>query len=211
MRKISIAASGMLLLSVLGCAHNPTPAEVHQKQEVAASRGREQFSEELAQKNVAWYVYGSEPFTGFNRQAGLPEQKIGMDDAMDMSGYVRGHNESILQYMSGNGPVPGSFKAWEPQLYNQAIYFAMHQSEAQPLRIGGARLTSPGGQYTVLIKSSGANAFALMIFTPTGQKDLSAPAGAQVASGELIFGPSGSDLAFTRWPATPQPIYAAVD
>jgi hypothetical protein len=209
-----------LLLSLAGCGHD-TPAEVHQKQEAAADRGRAKFSEELAQKNLTWYVTAGGNFTGFDRNTGLPEQLVTSTGTVEpySADFIRGHNDAILNYIASNGPVPGSFKPWENQLYHQAIYFDMHRDQRpQQLRVGGAPARSDDGQYTLLLQPSGAtgnqitnSAFQLSVLTAAGEHATGPPAGISEPAAEVLFGPAGSDLAFTRWPSAGQPIYAALD
>lgn len=201
-----------MLLLMVGCRQD-SPEAVRQKQQGAAARGREKFEEELVQKKLTWYVYGGQSAGGFNQQTGLPEQVVstmnsqGSDLTPD---YVRAHNDAILQYMSQNGTVPGSFKPWEPQLYNPSVYFNLHASDVQQLKSTGQPVKSPDGQYTLIVQSVNGK-ISVSIITPEGQREVGAPAGVTVASADVLFGPSGSDLAFTRWPGTPQPIYAALD
>lgn len=196
-----------MLLLMMGCREN-TPEQVRQKQEDAAARGREKFEEELVQRKLTWYVYSGQSGGGFNQQTGLPEQSIspmtsnGSDVTAD---FVRAHNDAILRYMSENGTVPGSFRPWEAQLFNQSVQFNLHAADVQQLKQGGLPVTSPGGQYALVLQSS-----AISITTPDGQKQVGAPAGATASSVDILFGPSGSDLAFTRWPGS-QPVYAALD
>lgn len=209
-----------LMLALAGCGPD-APTMIRQKQSEAAGRGREKFSEELVQKNLTWYVLDNQNFSGFNRQTGLPEQLITGGGVVDpyTTDFVRGHNEAILKYIADNGPVPGSFKAWEPQLYHQSAYFDMRQDEhPQTLRIGGPPVKSPDGQYALTLQSSGASGalitrspFQVVVFTPAAQHQTASPAGVTQASADVLFGPPGSDLAFTRWPAAGKPVYAALD
>ena len=207
------------LLALPGCKHD-TPEEVHQKQLDAVARGRDQFSQELVQKNVSWYVPAGGSFTGFDANTGLPEQLISSSGIVDpfSADFVRGHNDAILQYISANGPVPGSFKAWEPQLFHQGAYFDMHRDEVQKLSRGAAPVKSADGQYTLVIVPSGGSgslitqsAFEVSVLTPGSQRSTSPPAGVSSDSAEVLFGPSGSDVAFTRWPGSGQPVYAAMN
>jgi hypothetical protein len=209
-----------LLLALVGCQHD-TPEAIHQKQAEAAGRGRDKFSEELVQKNLTWYVPAGSNFTGFDRNSGLPEQLITGSGVVDpyTADFIRGHNDAILQYIATNGPVPGSFKPWEAQLYHQAAYFDMHQDEQpQKLRAGGAPVKSPDGRYTLVLQPSGGTGslitrspFELVTITATGQHAAAPPVGASEASADVLFGPSGSDLAFTRWTAAGHPVYGALD
>src|SRR5579863_10737590 len=93
-----------MLLLMAGCTNKDAPEIVRQKQQDAAARGREKFSEELVQKNLTWYVYGNDPYTGFHRQTGLPEQQItsGPNEPYTAD-FARAHNDAILQYISQNG------------------------------------------------------------------------------------------------------------
>jgi len=220
MTKTPLKLIALLILAVAaGCAHD-TPAEIRQKSEAAAARGRDKFREELVQKNVTWYVYGGKPFNGFDRETGLPEQSVtsNLDDPVNQD-FARGHNEAIVDYMSHNGPVPGSFKPWENNLYHQSIYFDLHKDEQpQQLRVG-VPIKSLDGQYSLVLQRSGASKspitqspYQVMVFSPAGQNETTTPAGASEPTAEVLFGPGGSDLAFTRWPTTAgEPIYAALN
>jgi hypothetical protein len=209
-----------LLLVLPGCRHD-SPEEIHQKQMDAASRGRDRFSEELVQKNVTWYVPAGSNFTGFDANTGLPEQLISSTGLVDPfnSEFIRGHNDAILQYISVNGPVPGSFKPWVAQLYHQPAYFDLHKDESpQKLSAGAPPVKSPDGQYTLVIVPSGGSGnlitrtpYELSVLTASGQHSAPPPAGVSEPSAEVLFGPNGSDLAFTRWPGAGQPIYAALN
>jgi len=51
-----------------------------------------------------------------------------------------------------------------------------------------------------------------MVFSLSAQNETAIPAGASEPTAEVLFGPIGSDLAFTRWPTNAgEPIYAAID
>jgi hypothetical protein len=197
-----------------GCAHQVTPEEARAKTEQAMASGRDKFYEELAQKNVTWYVLGGQTSTGYNRQTGLPEQMIPSGGGETQNaGYVKSHNDAILNYISTNGPIPGSFGAYESSLFDQAGYFKSHSDE-QPLQLkDGNPITSPDGQYTLSIgRPGGATATQLMVEGPDGRHQVALPAGASEPSAEVLFGPAGSDLAFTRWPgAGGELVYAALN
>ena len=221
MKEPSLIVIGLVLcVAAAGCAAHDSPAEVRQKSEQAAARGQDKFNEELVTKSVTWYVGGGQPFSGFDAQSGLPEQAMstGLADPFSAD-FVRGHNAAILKYMAQNGPVPGSFKPWENNLYHQAVYFDLHKDE-QPQRMRlGIPIKSLDGQYTLVLQRSGASKspitqspFQLMVFSPAGQNETTIPAGASEPAAEVLFGPNGSDLAFTRWPASAgEPIYGALD
>jgi hypothetical protein len=210
----------VLLGIASGCAHQVTPEEIHAKSEQSAANGRDKFHEEMVQKNVTWYVYGGQPFTGFNRATGLPEQLISSGPAeFQNADFAKGHNDAILSYMATDGLVPGSFTPWENDLYHQASFFETH-SDQKPMSLkAGQPVTSPGGKYTLSIERSGASsspitqsAYQLSVHGPDGAHQSATPAGASEPTAEVLFGPNGSDIAFTRWPSTGgQPVYAAVN
>jgi hypothetical protein len=212
--------TAIFLSLTAGCAHEPTVQEVHQKQEAAADRGRAKFSDELVAGNVAWYVTNSGALTGFNRQTGLPEQLIGAttDEPM-IDDFVKAHNDAILNYITQSGPIPGSFKGYVNQLDHQAIYFDTHQSDGvQTLKLGGESLHSPDGAYALSLRASGATlaqittaGSQLVITGPGGEHQSPAPSGTAGGTADVLFAPAGSNLAFTRWPGSGQPIYAALD
>src|SRR6185312_15617083 len=158
MKESKFLAGIVILLSIVaGCAHQVTPEEIHAKAEQSSANGRDKFYEELVQKNVTWYVYGGQAFTGFNRATGLPEQMISSGPAeYQNADFARGHNDAILSYMATNGLVPGSFTRWENDLYHQASYFETHRDQ-QPMTLKvGQPVTAPGGKYVLSIERSGA-------------------------------------------------------
>lgn len=216
----SVAIGIVLLLA--GCTGQPDPAaRMRQQQDQAIARGKRAFSEELAQHNLTWYVYGDQTFTGFDRNTGLPEQIVsaGVVDPVD-SVFAKAHNDQILEYMARNGPPPGSFKQWEPQLFNQAEYFT-RQSRTEPpvqLRVGGPPVKSPDGRYTLVLQWADSSTALitrpgpqLLIVTAQGQHETSAPAGGTDTSAEILFTRENPDLAFTRWLREGKPTYAALD
>lgn len=210
-----------LVSCLAGCTPKPDPQVVaRQRSEQAAARGREKFNDELVQKNVTWYVGPGQSFSGFDANTGLPEQAItaGVDETASPD-FVRAHNEAVLKYMAQNGPVPGSFKAFENNIDHQAIYFDLHKDEQPQALRTGVPLRSPGGDYTLVVQRSGASLspitqspYQLIVLGPTGRKETAVPAGASEPNAEVLFAPAGSDLAFTRWPSNGgQTIYAALD
>jgi hypothetical protein len=215
--KLLISIACLLLVSA-GCAHQVTPEEIRAKSDQAAARGRDKFGEELVQKNVTWYVVNGQSFTGFDRNSGLPEQLMGSGtgDALN-SEFARGHNEAVLEYIANNGIVPGSFKPWENNLFHQAVYFDLHADQKPATLRPGVTVTSPGGDYTLLLQKSGTgggstSGYQVVVSDLSGQHQTAPPAGASEASGEVLFGPGGSDLAFTRWPsAGGEPVYGAMN
>jgi hypothetical protein len=218
MREAALVLMAFMLV-LPGCRHD-TPEEIHQRQTDAVSRGRDRFSEELVQRDVTWYVPAGSNFTGFDAGTGLPQQFINSSGIVDpfSADFIRGHNDAILQYIAANGPVPGSFKAWEPQLFHQAVYFEMHKDEIQKVASGSPPVKSPDGQYTLVIVPSGGSGslitrspVELSVLTAGEQHSTAPPAGVTQASADVLFGPNGSDLAFTRWPGAGQPIYAALN
>jgi len=64
-----------------------------------------------------------------------------------------------------------------------------------------------GGSGSLITRS----AFELSVLTAGAQHSTSPPAGVTQATADVLFGPSDSDLAFTRWPGAGQPIYAALN
>jgi hypothetical protein len=202
---IAILLSGVC---AAGCAHKPTPEEIKAKSEQAAGNGRSRFYEELSQRNVTWYVPG-QTSTGFNAETGLPEQPVStLPPDMRGADFVKAHNDAVLEYMRDNGPIPGSFFPWENDLFHQASFWtARGDQQPQTLR-PGQPVTSPGGQYTLTLQGSGTP--QILVQSDAGQKQSPAPAGASEPTADVLFGPSGSDLAFTRWPGG-EPVYAAMN
>ncbi|HEY8750659.1 MAG TPA: hypothetical protein VIM11_21925 [Tepidisphaeraceae bacterium] len=194
----------LLTIVVTGCAHQTTPEEARAKSEQSIASGRDKFYEELVQKNVTWYVTGGQKSTGFNRETGLPEQTVSAD-----AEFVKSHNGAIRSYIAANGPVPGSFLPWESSLFDQAGYFKAHSDE-QPAQLKeGNAINST--QYTLSIARAGKGS-QLIVEGPGGKHQVAAPAGASEPTADVLFGPGGSDLAFTRWPgAGGEAVYAAVN
>ena len=117
---IAIVAVGVC---AAGCAHKVTPAEIQAKAEQESNKGRSRFYEELAQQNVAWYVYGGERFSGFNMQTGLPEVNLSsMPANFQNADFAKSHNDAILEYIRINGSVPGSFLPWMSDILHQPSF-----------------------------------------------------------------------------------------
>jgi len=196
-------------LCACGCAHKVTQAEIEAKAAQTANNGRSRFYEELAQRNVVWYGSGS----GFNVETGLPEVAVSSLPAdMQSAEFVRAHNDAILDYIRTNAALPGSFLPWENDLTHQAAFWG-RQGTDQPQTV---KLDAPVmfGEYTLALQKSGAgqSAFQFNVQGPSGQTHSPSPAGATEPSVDVVFGPSGSDLLFTRWPAGGgEPVYAAMN
>ena len=215
-----ILPTAIMLLCVVGCAHQPTAQEVQQTRDAAVTRGRARFNDELVRGNVTWYVTNGADLTGFNAATGLPEQLVSAStDEPMIEDLVKGHNQAVLDYLHSNGAVPGSFKPFVNQLQHQSTYFEMHQNEGvQTIKIGGDAAHSPGGIFTVTLRASGATGALIttagpqiVVSGPDGDHQSPAPAGANGSSADVLFAPAGSNLAFTRWAAGAAPIYAALD
>jgi hypothetical protein len=194
-----------------GCAHKVTPEEIRAKSQQLAGNGRSRFYEELAERNVTWYVSGAPTSAGFNAETGLPEQPVSsLPAGMQSSEFVKAHNDAVLEYIRDNGPIPGSFLPWENDLFHQAAYWSAHADQLPQALRPGQPVSSPGGQYTLTLQDSGGA--QILIQSESGQKRSAAPAGAAEPTADVIFGPPGSDLAYTRWPAGGgESIYAAMN
>ena len=221
MATCGLAAAALIVAG--GCAHKPDPAVVErQKESAAVDSAKQAFSEELAQGKLAWYVTGTAAPAGFDRQTGLPTRLIPGGADPVQAAYARSHNDAILQYMQQYGPPPGSLRQWEPQILNQQAYFEQQARQQPPqlLKLGGPPVRSPGGDYTLVLQNGAASASArgaagrapgILVFTADAESHVPLPAGVSDASADVLFGPAGSNLAFTRWPAGSPTIYAALD
>jgi hypothetical protein len=212
--------TAILLSLAVGCTHQPTVQEISQKHETAAEHGRQKFSDELVAGNAAWYVTSAAALKGLNVETGLPEQLVSSSaDEPMVDDFVKGHNDAILNYMAQNGPIPGSFKRYENDLAHQAAYFEAHQVEKpDTLKIGGSPVSSPDGMYSLSLRASGrtsatitTSSVQLVVSGPGGEHQSPAPAGATGNSADVLFGETGSNLAFTKWSGGGQAIYAAID
>ena len=209
--------TAVLLSLAIGCTHQPTVQEVAQKHEAAADHGRAKFSHELVQGNVTWYVTSVRSLAGLNEETGLPEQLITptADEPM-VDDFVKGHNEAIVNYISQNGAIPGSFKRYEDALDHQSAYFEAHQVERPAtLKIGEGSISTPDGLYSLALRNSGrttaqisTSSVQLVVSGSGAEHQAPAPSGASGDSIEVLFGPTGSNLAFTKWGGG---IYAALD
>jgi len=209
-----LIATVMLGVCAAGCAHKVTPEEIQAKAEKSANNGRSKFYEEMAQHNVVWYVYGGERFSGFNVQTGLPEVNLSSLPAdMQSADFAKAHNDAILEYIQTNGSVPGSFLPWQSDLFHQAAFWSQHAQESQTVKLD-APVTSPGGVYSLTLQKggNGQGAYQLSVNGPTANITSSSPPGATEPSVDVVFGPTSSDLLFTRWPSSGgQPVYAAMN
>jgi len=197
---------------VAGCAHKVTPEEIKAKAEQSANSGRSKFYEELAERKVVWYVYGGERYTGFNVQTGLPEVNLSSLPAnMQTTEFAKAHNDAILEYIQNNASVPGSFLPWLSDLFHQAGFWA-RQQDVQTVKLD-APVTAPGGDYTLTLQRAGSaqGALQLVVKSQAGEVRASSPSGATEPSVDFEFGPTGSDLLFTRWPTGSEPVYAAMN
>ena len=209
--------TAILLTLAVGCTHQPTVQEVAQKHQDAAEHGRNKFSDELVQGNVTWYVTSTRSLSGLNANTGLPEQLVtpSADEPL-LDDFVKGHNDAILNYISQNGVIPGSFKRYENDLGDLAAYFDAHQVERPAtLKIGAGSISTPDGSSSLSLRSSGRTTAAistsnvqLVVSGSGGEHQAPAPAGATGDSVDILFGPTGSNLAFTKWGGN---IYAALD
>jgi len=213
MNRLKLLIAIVFGVCAAGCAHNTTPEEIQAQAQQASNNGKSRFYEELAQRNVVWYVSGGQPSPGFNAQTGLPEVMVSSLPA-NMQGpeFVKAHNDAILQYIQANASIPGSFLPWESDLFHQASFWARQGAlDPQTLKPDSQVMS---GDYTLTLQKAGGgqSAFQLVAQGPSGQTRAASPAGATEPSVDVVFGPSGSDLLFTRWPTGGgNPVYAAMN
>jgi hypothetical protein len=208
-----IIASITLALCAVSCAHKVTQEEIQAKAAQSANNGRSRFYEELAQRNVVWYASGGGSSSGFNAETGLPEVPVSsLPAGMQSADFVKAHNDAVLDYIRTNGSIPGSFLAWENDIFHQSSFWARQSNqEAQTLKLDSQVMSA---DYTLTLQKAGtgASAFQLVVQGPSGQTRAQSPAGATEPSVDVVFGPTGSDLLFTRWSAGGgQVIYAAMN
>lgn len=186
----------------------------------AYDSGREAFTQELVQNDVKVYVLPDAPFTGFDRETGQPEQRL-TERSPTQAAFARGHNDALHEYIKEYGPTPGSRKEWEKELFHQVDYFAERSRTEPPLvlQIGAGPIRSSDGKYTLVMQWPRAGTAGtrpvpqVLVFTADAERAVAPPTGVDAQRAEVFFGPTGSDLAFTRWPTSlaKPPVYAALD
>jgi hypothetical protein len=115
-------------------------------------KARDEADASLRDGRARLFSYGMLGMSDLDPETGLAEVSIaGCVVGEDILGRAEGNNIRVRDWIKEHGPTPNSLVRWKDELSDLPAFFAAKAKvgAAVQLGIGGPKLTSPDGQYTL--------------------------------------------------------------